>query len=211
VNSTTGGGRHASIIEATDLSAPADPSVKGHHHVAREVVLAVAGTAGAIGILWLIATLLFGVGLIVFRTGSMAPTMPTGALALERPIAASAIVKGDVITVPDPGQQLPVTHRVVSVTQDPAVPAGRIVVLKGDDNAHADITPYHVTKAKLVIASAPYLGTVLALSRSPLVLLVGTLLFAALVLWSLWPRATTDEQEEPADPPTVARHAQLTR
>ena len=71
---------------------------------------------------------------------------------------ASTIVKDDVITVPNLGQQLPITHHVMSIL------ACCIVVLKSDDNTHANITPYHATKAKLVIASASYLGTVLALS-----------------------------------------------
>ncbi|MCU1528652.1 MAG: peptidase signal peptidase [Frondihabitans sp.] len=202
-NTTIGGGRHAALTRVEDPPASSNPSTAHGRYVAREATLAVGGLAGALVVLWLIASLIFGVSMIVFKTGSMSPTIPTGAIAIERPLAATDITKGQVITVPVPGEQLPVTHRVVSVTPDPKVPGGRIVVLKGDANATADITPYHVTKVKLVIFSVPVLGTVFEFTRTPLVLAAITVLLAALVLWSLWPRDPSDDQEKSAEPREV--------
>jgi len=49
---------------------------------ARDIVIAVFGVVGAATVLWLVASWVLGLSLIVFATGSMSPTMPTGALAV---------------------------------------------------------------------------------------------------------------------------------
>jgi signal peptidase I len=155
-------------------------------------VLAVAGCLGMLCILWLIASLVFGFSAIVFKTGSMAPTMPTGSVALEQPISAANIRVGDVVTVPVPGQVLPVTHRVVKVSRDPANGNDRILILKGDANLTADQIPYTVSGAKLVLASMPVGGTILALLHLPLFIGITCLLVAALLFWAFWPSRTNE-------------------
>jgi len=67
----------------------------------------------------------------VERTGSMAPTIPVGALIVYRPTSASQLRRGDVISFRRAGVTLPVTHRVVSARRT----HGEIVVVaRGDAN-----------------------------------------------------------------------------
>lgn len=136
--------------------------------VVKAGVPALAGLAGLLAVLWVIASALLGWQLMVFRTGSMAPSMPTGAVALTVPVAPADIHVGDVITVRRTGAALPVTHRVVSVAALPGHPAARSIVLKGDANSSADIVPYDVTTASRVVVAAPGAGAAIEATRSPL-------------------------------------------
>jgi signal peptidase len=154
--------------------------------VVKDAVLGLAALAGLACILWLVASTFFGLQMLIFQTGSMAPTMPTGTAAIAQPITAEQINVGDVVMVERQGQ-LPVTHRVVSVDPDPAVDGGAILVLKGDDNEVTDPSPYHVTEAVRVVFPIPGLGTVIGLGRQPLFLGLTTMLVAGLVLWAFWP------------------------
>jgi signal peptidase len=193
-------GGHALATKKTS-EAPISAPARGR---AKSIVLAVAGVLGMLCILWLIVSLVFGFSAIVFKTGSMAPTMPTGSVALERPIAAADIRVGDVVTVPVPGQVLPVTHRVVKVSRDPANASDRVLVLKGDANLTADQIPYTVSAAKLVLASVPVGGTILALLHTPLFIGITCLLVAALLFWAFWPARS----QEPR--PRYARSSAVT-
>ncbi len=80
-----------------------------------EVLLWLAAVGGAICIVVVLAAVFFNVTLIMFKTGSMEPTIPTGSLAVVQEIPASEVAVGDIVTVDRPGQ-LPVTHRVTSVS-----------------------------------------------------------------------------------------------
>ncbi len=157
---------------------------------------------------WLVFSQVTGATLVTFRTGSMSPTMPQGALAVSLPVTAAEIRQGDVVTVPRTDNGRPVTHRVVSVSDpsDPAAPAqARQLVLKGDANLTVDRRPYVVTEARRVVASVPHAGAVLETVRSPLGMATLTLLLGALVMWALWPQGDT----APARPRPVrlpARH-----
>ena len=162
--------------------------------VAKEALLGVAAVAGLACILWLVASTFFGLQMLIFQTGSMAPTMPTGTAAIAQPIPAEQINVGDVVMVERQGQ-LPVTHRVMSVETDPAVEGGAILVLKGDDNEVNDPSPYHVTEAVRVVFPIPGLGTVIEAGRTPLFLGLTTMFVAGLVLWAFWP---TNKPKEPA-------------
>ena len=101
---------------------------------AREALLALGAIVGVIGIVGFAASLAFGVSFDVFRTGSMAPTMPQGALAITVPVAASELEVGQVVTVPVAGSSLPVTHRIVDIRESGG---SRLLTLKGDDNRTA--------------------------------------------------------------------------
>lgn len=163
--------------------------------VAKEVLLGVAAVAGLACILWLLASTFFGLQMLIFQTGSMAPTMPTGTAAIGQPIPAEQINVGDVVMVEREGK-LPVTHRVVSVEADPAVEGGVVLVLKGDDNEVNDPSPYRVTEAVRVVFPIPGLGTAIELGRTPLFLGLTTMFVAGLVLWVFWP---SNKPKEPAD------------
>ena len=166
--------------------------------VVKDAVLGVAAVAGLACVLWLVASTFFGLQMLIFQTGSMAPTMPTGTAAIGQPIAADQIAVGDVVMVERPGK-LPVTHRVVEVSPDPSVDGGAILVLKGDDNDSNDPSPYHVTEAVRVVFPIPGLGTVIEVGRTPLFLGLTTVLVAGLVLWAFWPSSKTAASDEVSD------------
>jgi len=175
----------------------------------------VAGSilAWAIGVIGVstISLTLFGVlggyGLVLFKTGSMAPTIPAGGVALTHKIPAAQIRTGDVITVHRPGHE-PVTHRVVHI--DPA--AGhtmdwREVTLKGDANQAADPSPYVIDTAPRVIASVPFGAQAIAAFDRPAVRVTGLLLAAAIIVWMLWPgparTAVVQRQDSDDDADTI--------
>ncbi len=190
--------------ESTGLAEP-----RTRRGRAKSIVLTVAGIAGLLSILWLVASLALGLSVIVFKTGSMAPTMPAGSMAITRWIPAADINVGDVVTVPVPGKVLPVTHRVVAVASVPAVPDDRSLTLKGDDNLTPDQQPYTVGRTKLVIFSLPVAGTALALFQTPPFIGLTTLLVATLMLWAFWPAARpTESAPKPnrADPARTTLH-----
>lgn len=158
----------------------------------QQVCLNVASLAGALAILWFLLSLVFGWSLVLFKTGSMAPAYPTGAAAVAVPVTAESIEPGDVVTVPRASGGLPVTHRVVSVT-DPATGDGaRELVLQGDDNATPDLEVYRVTEADKVVVGVPYLGYAVTLLAQPKTLAVLTVVVAAFTVWVFWPRGEDD-------------------
>ena len=172
-----------------DGARPTRPSAKS-------VVLTIAGSLGVVALLWLAASAIFGWSLIVFTTGSMSPTMPTGTAAVSEMVDASALAVGDVVTVQRDGARLPVTHRVVSVGADQTDPNFRSLVLRGDANAENDQFPYRVAEAQRVLIAVPGLGTVMAFLRTPFAMGAITIIFAALVVWAFWPERSRSDATE---------------
>lgn len=152
-------------------------------------LLNIAAVGGVICIVLVILAYCFNITLIMFKTGSMSPTIPTGSLALVREIPASDIAIGDVVTV-DRAGKLPVTHRVTSVS---AAAAGesteRTITLKGDANVGEDPEPYVVSTVRIVLASVPGLAYVVIWFSNPWVLAGLTLSCSVLVMWAFWPRS----------------------
>jgi signal peptidase I len=163
----------------------------------KDAVLTLAGLAGALCLVWFVLTAATGTAVIVFTTGSMAPTIPAGSAALVRTVPASEIAVGQVVTVVRSGSRLPVTHRVVSVAEDPGASNSRILVLRGDANATNDPSPYHVTQAKVVMASVPGLGLLMAVAGRPVISGITTIAVAALVTWAFWPSRRRAHRLEP--------------
>jgi signal peptidase I len=93
---------------------------------------------------------------LVVRSGSMEPTIHTGAMVLVRTVPASDIRVGDVVAVERPDHTR-VTHRVMSVEHHGATAA---LVLKGDANEDPDPAIVVVTSAGRFVATAPLLGRV---------------------------------------------------
>lgn len=154
----------------------------------RELGLTLAAVAGVACLALLLLGEVTGSTLVVFRTGSMAPTMPTGAVAVVQDVAATEVVPGDVVTVQRGDGSLPITHRVVATTPDPSVAGGVQLVLRGDANASDDPAPYAVTRVGRVAWSAPAVGAWLERVRTPPVMGALTLGAAALVVVTSWPR-----------------------
>ena len=163
----------------------------------RDVALAAAGIAGLAAIAWGIATLFFGFSLVTFATGSMAPTIPAGSLALVRQVPASELEVGQVVTLQRGGERLPITHRITGIEPDPNVPNGRIVSMQGDANTIPDLFPYHVKTGKVVLGSIAGGQAVSDAMGSPVTLVVVTIGAGALVLWAFWPRTQQSSTTEP--------------
>jgi signal peptidase len=158
----------------------------------KEILLLVAGIGGILSILWLIASLVFGLSIVIFMTGSMSPTLPTGAAAIVKDdVPAADLRVGDVVTVPRDGQPLPVTHRIVDIAPvDPlsgAGPEARELTLRGDDNDTNDRDTYIVTAADRVIVGAPFVGHALTIMQTPIFFGALTLGVMLLVIWAFWP------------------------
>jgi signal peptidase I len=82
------------------------------------------------------ALLVAGLKPVAVYSGSMEPKLAVGSLAVDRPIDATDVRVGDVITFPDPyvkGRL--VTHRVVRIIQ---TKKGRAYRTKGDANVSRD-------------------------------------------------------------------------
>lgn len=174
-------------VELTAVSAAAPAgrrTPRARVDAVRNWVLNIAATGGVICIACVVAALFFHVTLIMFKTGSMAPTIPAGSLAVVREIPAVDAVQGQVVTVDRPGL-LPVTHRVVSVH---VLGGDRArLVLKGDANATPDPRTYDVSHVRLVIWSAPSLAYVVVWLSNPVVIGSITVGVTALVVWVFWP------------------------
>jgi signal peptidase I len=152
--------------------------------VVGDAVLWVASIGGVICILGVITAVVFHVTLIMFKTGSMAPTIPAGSLAVVHEIPASEIRVGDIVTVDREGQ-LPVTHRVTSVQGSGDT---RTITLRGDANPTDDIAPYVVSQVRIVWLAIPGWASVVVWFSNPVVLGALTLGATALVTWAFWPR-----------------------
>lgn len=165
----------------------------------RHACLNLACAAGVLAIVWFLLSSLLGWSLVLFKTGSMAPTYPTGAAGIAVPVEAGDIETGDVVTVPRAQGGLPVTHRVVSVEDPGAEDGSRELVLQGDDNATPDREVYTVTEADKVLVGAPYVGYAVTLLAQPKTLAIVTAAMAALTVWVFWPRPGLEEDRLAGD------------
>lgn len=159
----------------------------------REAALTTGAVLGCACLALVLLGAVLDATLVVFKTGSMAPTMPTGALAAVRQVDARDVGVGDVVTVTREGR-LPITHRVVQAAPDPAVPGGARLVLRGDANSSVDPAPYDVTRVGRVVWALPHLGTWVEAAQRPVALGAATAAVTGLVLVAVWPR----RQDEPA-------------
>lgn len=149
-----------------------------------DVLLWLAAIGGAICIIVVIAAVGFHVTLIMFKTGSMEPTIPTGSLAVVHQIPAEQIAVGDIVTVDRPGD-LPVTHRVTSVAGSGDT---RTITLRGDANEMDDAVPYVVDSVRVVWWWIPGWAQVIVWFSHPVVLGALTVGATGLVTWAFWPR-----------------------
>lgn len=161
-----------------------------------DVLVNITAVVGTVCIVATIAALFFGVNIAMFKTGSMAPTIPTGSAAVSVRIDADDAQPSDIVTVSRGEGKLPVTHRVVEVM--PTGDGGAALILKGDANESNDPFPYQVQTVNRVVWSIPGLGTVLARMQQAPMLGVATVFAALLVTWAFWPRKNDDDNA--ADP-----------
>lgn len=177
-------GRHAE---------PSQRRVAGPAARVGDAALTIASVGGVVCILLVLAALFLDISMMLFKTGSMSPTIPVGSMAVVREIPATDVVVGDVVTV-DRSGRLPVTHRVVAV--DPA-PDGRVqLTLQGDANPVPDSEPYVVERVRIVLWSVPGVAPIFIFLAQPWVMLSLAVLVAGLVTWAFWPRADPAQQED---------------
>lgn len=194
--------------------APATPAMRrrpGRRLLAllRESLLTLAAIGGVACIAMVILAFTGGYSLIMFKTGSMSPTIPAGSVALVQEIAASEVEVGDVLTVDRPSM-LPVTHRVTDVKPGPTAEQ-RTITMKGDANNTEDPAPYVIAEGRIVRGSVPHLAHVIVWFGNPWVLGGITVAAATLVTWAFWPREERREDTTSrARIPTAAVVALLT-
>jgi signal peptidase I len=98
-------------------------------------------------------------------SGSMAPGLPVGSLAVDRPTPSSAVRLGDVITFDDPYVRgRVVTHRVIRIFH---TPGGLAYRTKGDANSVRD--PWTISLPSTVgrvSFHVPYVGYALVYART---------------------------------------------
>jgi signal peptidase I len=152
---------------ASQEGSPGTPaqSSPGRHgwvwRVIAPLLLAVVGVI-VIGLLALtVGPKLFPYQALVVRSGSMAPTIPTGSVVFYRKVAADKVTVGQIIVFDRPGQTGErVTHRVYKISNGPT---GRYFETKGDANGSPDgwripavgtgwVAGFHVPVAGYVLA-----------------------------------------------------------
>ncbi|HVL33392.1 MAG TPA: signal peptidase I [Actinomycetota bacterium] len=150
----------------------------------------------------LFALLFMGIGprffdyqTLTVLTGSMTPRIDPGSVVVVVPVQPDRIRPGDIITFTPPGDEIVITHRVMTVNPDPA--GGIAVTTKGDANTSTDpwvarIAGQDVYRVRWVV---PTLGRVISTLRSPLVnrLLVLALPLILALIWlrQIWDTPST--------------------
>lgn len=156
-------------------------------------------------------------GLVMFSTGSMQPTIPAGSVALVQQVAPAQISAGDVLTVRTDEMDISVTHRVTAVNDkadiawaashqglDPStVDSGESAVfrMQGDANDSEDPQPYVVTEgeAEAVLGHVPGLAHALQWFAQREVQILFAAALAAGIAWAFWPRQDPAPAHEPQE------------
>ncbi|HJF13420.1 MAG TPA: signal peptidase I [Enteractinococcus helveticum] len=168
------------------------------------VVLWLLAAAGAICIILVVVGLWLNISIMMFRTGSMEPTIETGSVALVREIPAVEITEGDVVTVDRGEELLPVTHRVTEITDVNETTGEVTFVMRGDANDVDDPKPYTTDTVRRAFFSIPGIAPIIQWFQNPYVLGGLTLGATGLVIWAFWPR---DDEEGPTKPqPKRGKH-----
>lgn len=128
-----------------------------------------AATTVLVSLLVLLAALLWGFRLLgyeilVVQSGSMEPSYHVGSLVYVKPVDASKLEAGDVITF-ELGDGVRGTHRIIEVLDDNG---SRSFRTKGDSNDYADANPVHPEAiVGQVHFTIPYLGFLAAFLQQP--------------------------------------------
>lgn len=174
------------------------PARRGRGRIAGELALTAAAVTGLLCIVAAIATIAFGLTPLIFRSDSMAPTIPTGALAFAEDTPASELNVGDIISV-DNQQGVRVTHRIASI--DGTSGDASQLTLQGDANPEPDTQSYVISDAPRVLFHVDGLGYALSWLRTPAALILGALVVAVLVWLIVWPGGRRRIERDGYGPP----------
>lgn len=87
-------------------------------------LLMASSIMGILSLAFWIAAVSLGYSIVLFLTGSMEPTIPTGSASIVQEVSDPTEIKvGDVLTVERPDEPLPITHRVVGVNEEDDIAA----------------------------------------------------------------------------------------
>lgn len=153
-----------------------------------DLILSLLAVAGGICIILVILAFTLNVSIMMFRTGSMEPTIPAGSIALVREIPATEMQEGDIITVDRGENILPVTHRVTDITDVDEAAGSVTFIMRGDANDIDDPDPYVADTVQRAFFSIPGVAPVIQYFQHPLVLGGLTIGATVLVVWAFWPR-----------------------
>lgn len=159
----------------------------------RDLALNIGAIAGLICVLAAVASFLFGVKPLIFRSGSMSPDIPTGALALSKTTPAADLKVGDVVSVENQ-QGTRITHRVHEIVSSDSTTS--VLILKGDANQDADLTPYTVTEADRVFFSVPGLGYAVSWLSSPAAIFLGGALVGGVMVLAFGPGSKRKDDDD---------------
>lgn len=152
-----GGGRRRAAV------APVRPAGRLRRAVSflwEAISVALLGTALTLGVVCIVVPKVLGAVPLTILSGSMAPSMPPGSLAVVRPVDATRAQVGDVLSYePEPDDPTLVTHRVIAVTKDAS---GTVALtFQGDANPAPDERPVRPEQVQgSVVYSVPYVGWV---------------------------------------------------
>lgn len=149
----------------------------------RELMLNAGAVLGLICLVTTVAAAALGLTPLVFRSGSMAPAISDGDLAVARSTSASQVGVGDIVSVTNrTGAR--VTHRVQAVE-----PFGTQIrlTLKGDANAAPDAETYVVKSVDKVLFTVPKLGHVVGWATGLPGIVVGSIFVACMAFVAFSP------------------------
>lgn len=169
----------------------------------RELALNISAVLGLLCILAAAVSMFLGITPLVFRSGSMAPTITTGALGLARPVAADQLEVGDIVSVID-SSDVRITHRVTGV--EPVGDHSVRITMRGDANNTQDPGPYVVREVDRVFFHINSLGYAVAWLSSPVATFLGGMAAGGLVVFAFWRTRDPEADEEDASAPEA--HAQ---
>ncbi|MCF2570576.1 signal peptidase I [Brevibacterium sp. UCMA 11754] len=163
-------------------------------------LLNVLAALGAVCIVLVILSFVFNISIMMFKTGSMSPTIEAGSIAFVQEIPAEEMKVGDIITADRGENVLPVTHRVTSIL-DAGSSSGQVTFeMKGDANEAKDPEPYTADTVRKVMFSIPGVAPAIQSMRNPFLLGGITIAASLLVVWAFWPRhAKKDDGDELAE------------
>jgi signal peptidase len=153
-------------------------------------IVLIAITAVALGVVAItVGPRLLPYQALVVRSGSMAPTIPTGSIVFYRKVNAAKVKVGDVIVFSRPGQpNEKVTHRVFSINTGTT---GKYFTTKGDANGVPDDWQIPVVGTGWVsFFHLPYIGYALVDLQSTLgrllLLIIPALALGLITLYEIW-------------------------
>jgi len=124
----------------------------------REAALTTGAILGVVCVVATVAGWAFGITPLVFRSGSMAPAIHTGDLAVARTVDARSLDAGDIVSVINADGHR-VTHRLRDMS---AEGEARQLTLQGDANQAPDAEVYTVTRVDRVLFDIPKAGYVVS-------------------------------------------------